>query len=221
MSRHTFLLFVEQDIQISDQWKKKKEKGLSFDLQQLSDVLEDSAAFLTCDKCSMVFGDSQDAWIHEENCTCILQEGGRVFKDKDVLIQFLIHFRSREGKVPNEGDLIYFVSSEEEYHNYYQHYLQQEEQRGDAVESSPEDDEKAESNVNTDVNTNEQGEEYPTTDMNLVKHLCSTTINPSTGLPTQKLTVMCGDSGEIMMLYYGVHFYNALGANIIIHRNTV
>ena len=38
--------------------------------------------------------------------------------------------------------------------------------------------------------------EVEATEMNLVNHLCSTTVDPATGLPTQNLTVICGDTGE-------------------------
>ena len=191
-------------------------------------------AFLTCNKCFMVFGDTQEAWAHEENCTCTngqsIVEGGRVFDDKDALVQFMIDYYDREGGVPKEKDLIYYrpVTPSERNSNNPQNYQRLGDNAGsrDNARSPPADaqgkqDEKNNADSAAGDYTSEQGEEDETAAMNLVKHLCSTTINPSTGLPSQKLTVMCGDSGEIMMLYYGVHYYNALGANIIIHRNTV
>ena len=81
------------------------------------------------------------------------------------------------------------------------HQNKQRSRKRKAVQSPPADaeDESNDKIDNAHTNTNEQGEDYETADMNLVKHLCSTTIDLATGLPVQKLTVMCGESGEIMM----------------------
>jgi len=195
-----FFHLMNKSIQINDEWnKKKKEKGLSFDLEGLSNVqLEDVPVFLTCDKCSLVFGDKHEAWIHEENCTHgntdIIQEG-KVFDDKNLLIQFIIDYQTSNKKVLNEDDKVYFVSSEE-YINYQEHNQQED----NGAESSSKDIQVEDEKNGTDKqNTHEEeaDEDYDTADMNLIQHLCSTTIDPKTGLPTQKLTVMCGDSGKI------------------------
>jgi hypothetical protein len=42
----------------------------------------------------------------------------------------------------------------------------------------------------------EEEEEEEALEMTLVKHLCSTIVDPATGLPTQHLTVMCGETGK-------------------------
>ena len=207
-----FFHLMNKSIQINDEWnKKKKEKGLSFDLEGLlsSDQVEDVPVFLTCDKCSLVFGDKHEAWAHEENCTRdsidIMQGECRVFDNKNLLIQFIIDYQtSNRGKVLNEEDKVYFVSSEE-YINYQDH--NQQEDRG--AESSSKDIQVEEEKNGTDKqNTHEEeDEDYDTADMNLIQHLCSTTIDPKTGLPTQKLTVMCGDTGKILISTYDMIVY--------------
>lgn len=197
-----FFHLMNKSIQINDDWnKKKKEKGLSFDLERLSSnvQLEDVPVFLTCDKCSLVFGDKQEAWTHEENCThgnIDIIQGSKVFDNKNLLIQFIIDYQSsNKGKVLNEDDKVYFVSSEE-YINYQEHNQQED----NGAESSSEDTQAEDKKNDTDkqnMHEGEDDEDYDTADMNLIQHLCSTTIDPKTGLPTQKLTVMCGDSGKI------------------------
>ena len=198
-----FFHLMNKSIQINDEWnKKKKEKGLSFDLEGLSSsVIEDVPVFLTCDKCSLVFGDKQEAWTHEEKCThgnTDIIQGGKFFDNKNLLIQFIIDYQtSNKGKVLNEDDKVYFVSSEE-YINYQEQNNQQEDRETEsAAQEAQTEDEK---NGTDKQNTHEEDddEDYDTADMNLIQHLCSTTIDPKTGLPTQKLTVMCGDSGKII-----------------------
>ena len=194
-----FFHLMNKSIQINDEWnKKKEEKGLSFDLEGLSSgvQVEDVPVFLTCDKCSLVFGDKQEAWTHEQRCTrdSIDIQEGKVFDDKNLLIQFIIDYQTSNKKVLNEDDKVYFVSSEE-YINYQDH--NQQEDRG--TESSSKDIQVEDEKNGTDKqNTHEEDDkDYDTADMNLIQHLCSTTIDPKTGLPTQKLTVMCGESGKI------------------------
>ena len=194
-----FFHLMNKSIQINDEWnKKKKEKGLSFDLERLSSnvQLEDVPVFLTCDKCSLVFGDKQEAWTHEENCThgnTDIIQGSKVFDNKNLLIQFIIDYQSsNKGKVLNEDDKVYFVSSEE--------YVDYQEQEDRGTESTSKDIQAENEKKDTDkqnTHEEEEAEDYDTADMNLIQHLCSTVIDPKTGLPSQKLTVMCGDSGKI------------------------
>jgi hypothetical protein len=53
-------------------------------------------------------------------------------------------------------------------------------------------------------------------EMTLVKHLCSTTVDPTSGLPTQNLTVMCGDTGET---YLSVINFLFESVNIICNKS--
>ena len=57
-----------------------------------------------------------------------------------------------------------------------------------------------EENENGDklLDSNDEGE---ATDMNLVKHLCSTVVDEVTGLPIQKITAMCGHTGKRDRMY--------------------
>ena len=195
-----FFHLMNKSIQINDEWnKKKKEQGLSFDLEGLSSSVqvEDVPVFLTCDKCSLVFGDKQEAWAHEENCTrdsIDIMQGSKVFDNKNTLIQFIIDYQTSNKKVLNEDDKVYFVSSEE-YINYQEHNQQEDRGTESTAQKTQAEDEKTDKQ---NTHEEEADEVYDTADMNLIQHLCSTTTDPKTGLPTQKLTVMCGDSGKII-----------------------
>jgi len=197
-----FFRLMNKSIQINDEWnKKKKEKGLSFDLEGLSSgvQVEEVPVFLTCDKCSLVFGDKHEAWTHEQRCTrdsIDIMQGAKVFDNKNTLIQFIIDYQtSNKGKVLNEDDKVYFVSSEE-YINYQEHNQQEDNGAESAAQEAQAEEEKKDTDKQNAHEEEDDGD-YDTADMNLIQHLCSTTIDPRTGLPTQKLTVMCGDSGKI------------------------
>ena len=154
-------------------------------------------AFVTCNKCSLVFIDAHKAWRHENSCTISTQkdkERGIVFNDKKMLIQHIVDLRSRNGKLVSEEDMLFFHpeegrryivpdlnasrKTEEKNNGCNQNRLEDVlEDKVDAVDSHGED-----------------------TEMNLVKQLSSTTVDPVTGFPTQKLTVMSGDSGACCFL---------------------
>lgn len=181
---------------------------------------DDVPAFLTCDKCGMVFAAAQEACEHENNCTITsnnnsnVQQQGRVFGDKNLLIQYLVDHHSEKDKWVNERDMIFFrpisPSSDEE------HQLGNGggDSRRDAAQSPPADLEDARAN-DGDGDDSSVEETSDTVEMNIVKHLCSTTVDRRTGLPVQKLTIMCADSGERLVVQFHLHLY--LSESLIIH----
>ena len=180
-----------------------------------SDLDDNVPVFLTCKICSMVFADTNEAQEHENKCTITnnddvthIMQKGRVFHDKGSLLRHMGAHWLQMGKLVNEEDKIYFhpVSPDESdeclINCDHLPFL-----RTSSVQSSPDDSYGVEeSGGDENGENNEYEEEWghdekksaeESTEMNLVQHLCSTTVDPATGLPTQYLTVICGDTGEI------------------------
>lgn len=136
-----------------------------------------------------------------------MQEG-RVFHDMGSLLRHMGAHWLQMGKMVNEEDKIYFrpVSPDksDECLISCDHlpFL-----RTSSAQSSPDDSDGVEESGGDENGENNVYEEEwghdgkssaeEATEMNLVQHLCSTTVDPATGLPTQYLTVICGDTGEI------------------------
>jgi hypothetical protein len=122
-----------------------------------------------------------------------IQERGNVFIDKNMLIQHIIDLRSREGKLVNEEDMIFFLP--EEGRRYISLDQDTSEQKEDQNNDGNCDAWRDSTQIPPNSMMRDENSEEEDIEMNLVKHLCSTTMDPRTGLPTQKLTVMSGDSG--------------------------
>ena len=157
----------------------------------------DFPVFLTCNKCSMVFGEAEEAWTHEVNCTGVRQSG-RVYHNQDDLVQFMLEYWQQEGKVPTESDMIYFLPNESVIEGPINKAS-----GGKDDTQRPSEERGGNGGNNSDVgeSTDDEDEENEAADMNQVKHLCSTTVDPATGLPVQKLTIICGESGKRMMAH--------------------
>lgn len=165
-----------------------------------SDDDETIPAFLTCNICDQVFGDKKEAWTHEDNCKSRqIRQGGIVYADKNTLIQYMIDRKRSDGTIPTKEDLIYYkpgssvVGSIDHQH---QASEKRDSKHSPSVEAEEEDDAS---------DRGDDGDEP--VDMNLVKHLCYTTVNPVTGLPTQRITTICTDSGKtIIRFHVYLHF---------------
>jgi len=155
-----------------------------------SDDDETIPAFLTCNICDQVFGDKKEAWEHEDNCkSSQIRQGGVIYSDKNTLIQYMIDRQRSDGTIPTEEDLIYYKPGSSVV-GLIDHQHQASERR-DSTQSPS-----AEAEEEDDASDQVDGDEP--VDMNLVKHLCYTTVNPVTGLPTQRITTICTDSGKTM-----------------------
>ena len=177
-----------------------------------SNMDDDVPAFLTCNKCNMVFSDNAEAHEHEKHCTTITSNAvndhstqeGRVFYDERTLLSHIMARYLRMKKVINEDDKFFFRPSSHGDGEGSVHRLGVVEKcsGGDSLQADDLDGESdGDEIVDTDchearLGNDERELEEEATEMILVKHLCSTTVDPATGLPTQKLTVLCGDSGE-------------------------
>ena len=68
--------------------------------------------FLSCNKCNLVFMDTNKAWEHENRCSFRGNENaaaqGKVFGDKNVLIKHVMDIQSREGKIIDSEGTIFF-----------------------------------------------------------------------------------------------------------------
>ena len=175
---------------------------------------DDVPAFLTCNKCGMVFTDSNEAHEHENDCTITDNDGsysmqeGRVFNDKGTLLKHIVAHYLQVGKAVNKDDKFFF-------HPLYPDEVNVRGERnvnhlsvvgkcsgGDKNLPANDLDGEMGGDENSDTNCHEEHidrkeSEEEATEMMLVEHLCSTDVDPGTGLPTQKLTVLCGDSGEV------------------------
>lgn len=168
---------------------------------------ESVPAFLTCDKCSMVFTDTVEATEHERSCTItsddIQSRATKMTDDKDELIRHLIDLVNGRGgkRVHGEEDMIFFRRSGGRFSSSTTR-LDNGEQRQDGDNFGGGDNDRAAQSPPNDATEDDDGEERPEeeADMNRVQHLCSTTIDKSTGLPVQKITVMCGTSGVNVMI---------------------
>ena len=202
---------------------------------------DDVPAFVTCDKCNLVFTDEDAAMRHENQCTysteshhhaandaVLGQKKKKIFDDPLTLVNFLVDLQSsRNGQTLREDDQIYFqpkrVISPDDASNRNRLH-----RHGDSTSGGPptdinQDDDEAQE-VEKDHEEDDDCDEGEALDMNLVSHLCSTTIDPDTGLPKQKIAVMCGESGK-SPLYCSFVRFNALGSMsnsitaIIIHHS--
>ena len=111
-----------------------------------------------------------------------------MYADKDTLIQYMIDRKLSDGTVPTEDDLIYYKPGSSVV-GLIDH--QASEGRRNSVQSPSADAEEDEASDQGD-----DGDEP--VDMNLVKNLCYTTVDQVTGLPTQRITTICTDSGKKM-----------------------
>merc|ERR1712029_612817 len=80
--------------------QNKKGPAVNVDSPSNNDAGDnDIPAFLTCNKCHMVFIDTQKAFEHEGNCTItmddIVQRGKKVTGDKDELLAYMIGLYSK------------------------------------------------------------------------------------------------------------------------------
>jgi hypothetical protein len=169
-------------------------------------------AFLTCNKCNMVFADNDEAHEHEKDCTIITNDGdkdlstqeGRAFYDEKTLLEHIIADYLRTRKVINEDNRIFFRPSSRHDKERSGRLPGVEEKCSSGVSLLADDlNGEIDGDKNIDTDCHEVGfddarreSDEEATEMILVKHLCSTTVDQATGLPTQKLTVLCGDSGE-------------------------
>ena len=102
----------------------------------------------------------------------------------------MIDRQRSDGTIPTEEDLIYYKPGSSVV-GLIDHQHQASERRDSTQSPSAEAEEKDDASDQGD-----DGDEP--VDMNLVKHLCYTTVNPVKGLPTQRITTICTDSGKTM-----------------------
>lgn len=79
-----------------------------------ADEDDDISAFITCNKCCLVFDNMAKAIKHEKICTFIANDGidsrplhGRVFRDKNTLVHYM-HRRYLRAEPSVDGDRIYY-----------------------------------------------------------------------------------------------------------------
>ena len=149
------------------------------------------SGFVTCDKCGMVFGDAIEAIEHESNCTITNYDNRRVFHDEVAMFTYIRehNLTGRLGTTVREEDWIFYRTV---HPDHAQGPILVDKGGGDEIisESASDQEECDDSEEDSDE------EEEEALEMTLVKHLCLTNVDPASGLPTQHLTVMCGDTGK-------------------------
>jgi hypothetical protein len=182
--------------------RRLNQESTTSSFQNMNGIHDDSespaspiSGFVTCDKCGMVFGDTNDAIKHESNCDITNHDNRRVFHDEVALFTYIRehNLTGRLGTTVREEDWIFFRSVPPDH---AQGPILVDTGDGDEqISESASDQEECDDSEDD----SEEEEEEEALEMTLVKHLCSTIVDPATGLPTQHLTVMCGETGKLLI----------------------